>query len=203
MSGLTHPNVSVFSYGSNLCLGRIRARVPGARPVAMGFVTERRFIYHKLSRDGSGKADARFTGSHLDRIWGVVYEIPYCQKPDLDHCESLGRGYDEAEVEVTVDGGRRLAWMYVAREQAIRPRLQPYSWYHDYIIHGGEEQGLPRDYLDELRKFSADQDPDPERHARNAAIVRSCSQRSISNSRQAGLSSARLAAGNQLDRRVV
>ena len=65
--------VSVFAYGSNLSPQRMHSRVSTARPVTIGYVRQRRFELHKRSVDGSAKADAVFTASPDDRVWGVFY----------------------------------------------------------------------------------------------------------------------------------
>lgn len=54
--------LSVFAYGSNLHVRRTTARAPSARPVAIGYVSERSFWFHKRGVDGSAKANALFTG---------------------------------------------------------------------------------------------------------------------------------------------
>ncbi|HKW19463.1 MAG TPA: gamma-glutamylcyclotransferase family protein, partial [Terriglobales bacterium] len=81
-----------FAYGSNMCTGRLRARVPSARPV---FVTQLRchtLKFQKRSqKDGSAKADAEHTGRESDVVWGVVFEIDAAQKQHLDEAEGCKR----------------------------------------------------------------------------------------------------------------
>lgn len=73
--------VNVFAYGSNLSVRRIRSRVARAKFLWPGYVTQRRFAYHKRSVDGSAKANSIFTGHDADRTWGVVYQIWLEEKP--------------------------------------------------------------------------------------------------------------------------
>ena len=89
----------------------------------------------------------------------------------LDKHEFLGIGYDEERVGVVLEGGSVEAWMYVARREAIDPTLAPYSWYHDFIVHGAHQHGLPRSYIDYLRSFESCVDPDTARHARNRRVM--------------------------------
>jgi gamma-glutamylcyclotransferase len=48
---------------SNMCTGRLQQRVPSARPIAVAKLLNNSLRFHKRSdKDGSGKADAYFTG---------------------------------------------------------------------------------------------------------------------------------------------
>lgn len=149
----------------------MRSRVPSAQPVTIGYVRERRLVFHKRSHDGSAKADATLTAVSTDRIWGVVYRLPQHEKPVLDRHEFLGIGYDQEEVEVVVENGTLRAWMYVARREAIDPSLLPYTWYRDYLLHGARQHGLPASYIDFLKSFDSLPDPDTARRARNRRLI--------------------------------
>lgn len=167
----TKPDVHVFAYGSNMCSKRMRDRVPTAMSVAIGYVPQRQFIFHKRGNDGSAKADAVFSGISNDRVWGVVYRICQTEKAILDQYESLGIGYDQQQVNVVTDRGSLQAWMYVARHNAVDPSLLSYSWYHDYIICGACEHQLPDSYVEFLKSFESLADPDSARHARNRRVM--------------------------------
>jgi integrase len=60
-----------FAYGSNMCTGRLRQRVPSANPVRVAKLLNHAFRFHKRSGDLSGKCDAYFTGETTDVIWGA------------------------------------------------------------------------------------------------------------------------------------
>ena len=164
--------VSVFAYGSNMCTQRMHSRASTATPVTIGYVSQRKLVFHKRSDDGSAKADAAFTASSNDRVWGVVYQLHQHQKTVLDQHEFLGIGYDEEVVEVIHEDGVIRAWMYVAGHNATDASLLPYSWYHDIIIHGACQHRLPEQYVDHLRSFDSFLDPDAERHAVNRRLIR-------------------------------
>jgi len=149
----------------------MRSRVPTATPVTIGYVGQRKLVFHKRSNDGSGKADAAFTPCPTDRVWGVVYRLHEEQKPVLDQHEFLGIGYDEEEVNVVHENDSLRAWMYVARRDAIDPSLLPYSWYLDYIVHGACQHRLPESYIDYLTSFESLVDPDSARYARNRRLI--------------------------------
>lgn len=154
-----------FAYGSNLCSTRMLARVPAARAVGTGHVRGRRLLFHKLGRDGSGKADARADADPDARVWGVVYAMPQADRPTLDRAEG---GYRAVEVEVLMDGGGRLgAFLYEAVASRLDPGLRPYTWYRAYLLDGAREHGLPADYVAALEAVPAVKDPDPGRDRRN------------------------------------
>ena len=164
-------SVFVFAYGSNMCLERMRHRVASAEVVTTGFVTGRRLAFHKRSIDGSSKADAPGTRDSTDRVWGVVYSLDPNDKIVLDGHEFLGIGYDQCEVRVRASHRSLCAWMYIAREEAIDASLLPYTWYHNFLIRGADQHQLPGHYIDYLKAFPAQRDPDTARDLRNQVIL--------------------------------
>lgn len=155
-----------------MCVPRIRARVRSARPLVTGYVRNRRFLFHKLSRDGSAKADAALTGRPDDRVWGVVFCVHRDEKPILDRHEFLGVGYDEHHETVALPGGKEMrARLYVARSEATVKDVKPYSWYKAFVLHGAKQHRLPQDYVAELERFQCMPDPDHQRHAANRRLI--------------------------------
>jgi len=163
--GCQETHVLVFAYGSNMCTRRMRARVPSATPLMIGYVRHRRLVFHKRSEDGSAKADAVRSSSPTDYVWGVVYRLHQDEKPALDAHEFLGIGYEEEQVEIIHERGCVQAWLYVARQDAIDGSLNPYSWYHDLVTHGARQHGLPNSYLEFLQSFDSIVDPNTARHS--------------------------------------
>lgn len=155
---------------------RIQARVASAKPVLTGYVSGRRLAFHKRSVDGSSKADAAYTGSASDRVWGVVYSLPAHEKPILDGYEFLGVGYDSEPVlvhsaEGFIRAGSLRANIYVARPETIDPALKPYSWYLRYVLLGAMEHNLPEEYLHHLKRVEAALDRNRERHLQNIQVI--------------------------------
>lgn len=89
-----------FAYGSNMCTGRLRQRVPSADPVRVARLLNHSLRFHKRSRDGSAKADAFFTGEPENVVWGVVFDIDPADKLRLDEHEGLSHGYVERLITV-------------------------------------------------------------------------------------------------------
>lgn len=151
-----------FAYGSNMLTGRLRERCPSALPLGMAALVGFDLIWHKKSKDGSGKCGIVKSGEPGASIFGVLYRIASHEKSDLDRVEGLGNGY--VETEITVHHGSDLvtAKAYIATD--TDPTLKPYTWYRALVIAGAKEHGLPADYVARLEAAPADQDPDQKRH---------------------------------------
>lgn len=142
----------IFSYGSNMLLSRITKRINSYRKIKIGYLPKHLLRFHKISIDGSGKADAHYTGKNLDVVWGVVGHISTNDKRKLDHFEGLGKGYNESTVEIITNKGNILATIYLADVKRINSNLLPYFWYKDIVVRGCIENQLPEDYTKEILK---------------------------------------------------
>lgn len=139
--------VAYFAYGSNMDSVRFRERIPSAAFVAIGWVDEYRLVCHKVSKDGSGKAD--IVASPDSRCWGVIYRI---RPADLARLDKIEGGYDRKDVVVQRDtGGPVAAATYMARD--TDDHLLPLATYTDHIIRGASDHGLPEDYVSDLRSI--------------------------------------------------
>src|ERR1022692_527863 len=113
-----------FAYGSNMCTGRLRQRVPSANPVHIAKLLNHSLRFHKRSDDRSGKCDAFFTGEPGDEVWGVVFEIDPAEKSQLDAQEGLGLGYAEkAALVIDAEGNRHSVFTYTAEASHSDPAL--------------------------------------------------------------------------------
>ena len=161
--------IITFAYGSNVRDTRIRARCPSA--VAMGVAELRGYElrWHKISNDGSGKADIVISDSAGASVFGVLYEISADDKAALDSAEGLGQGYDEVEVVVYHKGVATTVTAYKATK--TNPNLKPYTWYKALAAFGAKEHGLPADYIAQIEAVHAVEDPDRERHDLNMRLI--------------------------------
>lgn len=166
-------SLHVFAYGSNMCLPRIQARVPSARFVTTGFLDYRRLMFHKRGQDGSAKADIIRTDCETDRVWGVVLSLHRPDRPILDEYEA---GYGVEDVVVAGSGEMFHAITYAAHAEMIDRSLKPFSWYHDYVVHGAKQHGLPAEYVEHLQQFDSIADPDAHRHRQNSQILKAVSK---------------------------
>ena len=147
---------------------RLLDRVPGARFEAVVEVPGYALRFHKRSDDGSGKCNIVNTGAAEDVIYGIVFDVPDGELPMLDRAEGLNQGYDYYDFTVGPDGdGDEIdVRAYVAAADYIVEDLIPYNWYHDLVMAGAEQHRLPEEYIDELRRVQAVEDPNPNRQTK-------------------------------------
>lgn len=150
-----------FGYGSNMCLGRIQCRIPSATPIAVAELRGFKFAFHKKSQSKSGKANAFRTGSHADRVLGVVLQLHETELQWLHDAEGLGDGYDVEEVTVREVGGPRTfrALAYIAQSAYVDDNLLPFTWYKRHVIEGARHFGLDPVYIGDVEKLQAKEDP--------------------------------------------
>lgn len=160
-----------FAYGSNMCTGRLRRRVPSAAFVCIARLTGHVFRFHKRSTDGSAKGDALQTNNPLDVVWGVIFDIADQEKTVLDNAEGLGVGYLEKNVTVTDDArNEHPSSIYCADPGYLDATRRPYSWYKRFVIDGARQHALPGEYINAIAALPAAEDPDQERDRRNRSI---------------------------------
>lgn len=152
-----------FAYGSNLCLTRLRSRVPGVRPLGPALLRGYVLRWHKRSVDHSGKCSIARSDDAASIVHGALFAIPRSEKYRLDDAEGLGKGYDEIMVSVESSDGDESAYTYVAAPSHIDDTLRPYTWYKDLVVAGAESHDLPPRYLAMLRLVAAEADPDTDR----------------------------------------
>lgn len=163
----SRPAVGYFAYGSNMCHDRLRERVPTTRYEFVARLPEHALRFHKRSADGSGKADAYFTGDPEDEVWGTVAHVPDEDRSGLDRAEGVGYGYQIEEVVVYgPDGVPQTVFTYVAQASHIKPDLKPYDWYLALVVDGARARALPEDYVESIASVDAVVDPEPFRKTR-------------------------------------
>ena len=151
-----------FAYGSNMSVRRLKKRVSSAKPLGMGWLPEHRLMFHKKSRDGSGKCN--IIRSLTCTVFGVLFEIDSSEKEKLDQFEGLNQGYLRQKCNVQVGEGRYIsACTYHADPKHVDDNLNPYSWYLNHVIIGAEEASLPETYVQEIRSTESIQDTNHER----------------------------------------
>ena len=161
-----------FAYGSNMCTGRLRGRVPSAAYVRIAKLTCHSFRFHKRSRDKSAKSDAFEIGDRTHIVWGVIFDIDEREKPELDDAEGLGAGYKEKAATVLDERGQEhRIFLYVAEAGSIDNTLRPYSWYKRFVIDGARLHGLPDEYVRVIAAMPDMDDTDQTRDRRNRSIA--------------------------------
>lgn len=158
-----------FAYGSNMCTARLGRRVPGVRPVGPAWLEGHRLYWHLRGHDGSGKCNIVATGNTADHVYGVLFEF------DVKYLDSLhaaeGPAYHFLELEIGYGDRRVSAATYRGRAEWLDDSLIPYRWYHDFVLAGAREHGLPGFWIKQLASVAAVDDPDATRMAENRAIL--------------------------------
>jgi cation transport regulator ChaC len=159
--------VHYFAYGSNMLRERLRARVPSAVALAVARLDGRRLDFGKLGRDGSGKCDVPIAAYSDANTWGVVYALSRAELARLDRVEGVADHYVRDAVDVCVAGSWHRVQTYLARRRA--ERLEPFDWYHQVVLAGARQHGLPAHYVDWLAAHRCRPDPDRGRQVRREA----------------------------------
>lgn len=145
-------SVYYFAYGSNMLSERMRGRIPEAKVVGMACLSDWELVWDKISQDGSGKANLKKQKRNL--VWGVVYNVPDRNIPDLDKVEG---GYQRIETEVQFPNqDKPLVFTYVSERRDAN--LVPYQWYKELVLEGAQEHSLPADYIDHIKQVIAKPD---------------------------------------------
>ena len=170
-SGPPEP-VVYFAYGSNMSTARLRARMPSCKPLGLATLPGHALRFHKASKDKSGKCNAFPTGDE-SAVIGVLFSFDPADRAKLDAAEGAGKGYEGTMVTVINDGGRRRKVLtYLATPGAIDDTLKPYSWYKAYVRAGGDEHGLPPDYMARyIESVEAIEDPNKARDKKERATL--------------------------------
>jgi len=160
-----------FSYGSNMSTQRILERVPSAERIGIGVLEQHELKFHKISKDGSAKCDARKTGNAEHVIYGVLFLIPESEKNVLDRKEGLGNGYEEKNVLIRVrDGSEVHAFTYYATN--TDSSLKPFDWYKEHVVRGARENSFPDDYVRIIEAIEFHVDTDSKRRDKELSIYR-------------------------------
>jgi gamma-glutamylcyclotransferase len=151
----------IFAYGSNMCSGRFRDYGVSPEGIATAAVlSEYRLLFNKRStRDHSGKANVEpHEGS---QVWGVVYTVSDNDMRRLDEGEG---GYQRVRLSVRLaDNKDAEVWIYLASRPSNDPTLRPYTWYKRFLVEGAEEHALPPEYVANMERIEAVQDPNAQR----------------------------------------
>jgi gamma-glutamylcyclotransferase (GGCT)/AIG2-like uncharacterized protein YtfP len=124
---------------------RMIDRISSARVIGRAFLSNKRLVFNKKSKDGSGKANIE--DSRGDVVWGVLYEIDSSQLSQLDRIEG---GYNRVSVNVIMDNDEDvIAEVYVSNRYTDNPI--PFDWYKKLMLQGAIEHGLPSEYIEYLK----------------------------------------------------
>lgn len=160
--------IRYLAYGSNLHPARIGARLGPIPKLGTTALPGWGLRFHKFSEDGSGKCN--LAADPKSMAYGTVYELSSESKQRLDAIEGVGQGYRDTRIVLPEFGE---AWVYLAEPTHIDEVLQPYDWYHAFVLRGAELNQFPSAYIDQIRRVHTNQDPDENRRTDNQSILNS------------------------------
>ena len=105
-----------FAYGSNMDEAQMRARVPGAKKLGVGYLKDHEFIFSGFSQTWNGSvANVRKKKGSI--VWGVVYDLPPGGLAKLDRYEGFPHSYQRKSKDVMLrSGGSVTAVLYYKRQ---------------------------------------------------------------------------------------
>lgn len=160
--------IRYLAYGSNLYPPRIGERLGGIRALGTAALPGWSLRFHKLGADGSGKCDLVAAPDEL--AFGAVYEISLADRARLDRIEGVGHGYFGALIDVAEFGE---LYVYRAQPSHIDSDLEPFDWYHDFVLAGARHHAFPRDYIERIQRVGVIRDADDGRRDENLKILAS------------------------------
>lgn len=164
--------IKYLAYGSNLHPVRLIERVPSAQLIGILPVSGYRLAFHKQGQDASGKCNLFSTGHIHDIVHCALYRMAAQHKPVIDRIEGKGRGYRDMPIAVHHNNVLHRCFAYTAQSGHIDDRLSPFHWYKELVLLGGEYHGLPRGYLDAIRRLESIDDPDQGRRKIHKDLIK-------------------------------
>lgn len=170
---MKNDKIRVFAYGSNMLFQRLANRISGIKKIGIGWLNGYQFLFNKISKDGSAKANLIATKTK-DKVFGVVYEFEGSEKEKLDKFEGKGSGYEDAKVIVHYsEYEEEEVWCYLVEEDKyIDNQRLPYHWYKEYVLQGAKENKLPNSYISFIESFTSKEDQNGERREKNWVVLK-------------------------------
>ncbi len=132
-----------FAYGSNLCVRQMAQRCPDAanpRPAVLG-------DYDWLINQRGVATVESFAGN---QVHGVLWQLSDRDLAALDSAEGVPVRYQRDRLTVSTADGSSPAWVYIDHRVTPGP---PRLGYLDRIIGGALQHGLPRHWIEFVRRW--------------------------------------------------
>jgi len=172
-------SIYYFAYGSNLHPLRLTERVPSAELIGVATCSRHRLVFHKKSRDGSGKCNMFYSGADADLVYGAIYSLSAEHKAALDRVEGTGYGYTDDQISVIHAGRHCSCFTYLAQQSHIVDSLKPYHWYKQLVVLGAQFLDFPPAYCASIEAVESMEDPDPERRSKNETLIERIIRRTL------------------------
>ena len=115
--------------------------------------------------DSSGKCNIVNSGTG---VYVAVFEMDERGKQLLDDIEGLGKGYDDATMEVPEFGS---CFSYLGATSHIDNGLKPYDWYKEMVLLGCRKLNITGHYVSLIDAVKSIRDPVAKRSREQWSIV--------------------------------
>lgn len=137
-----------FAFGSNMFSEQMKERCPSAEKVGVGVLLDHRLVFNRRGTYRSGGV-ASVEGAHGERVYGVIYTLDPMDLRELDKREDPAAYRRIRELVRTLDGQEALCHLYKALPQG---NFRPDADYLDQLLTAAQENGLPMEYVEQLRR---------------------------------------------------
>lgn len=140
-----------FAYGSNMNEESFKKTCPNAKFLCIGKLSNYKLDFTRLSKNRQcGVADIVEQASSC--VWGVIYEVPETNMPELDTREGYPSAYTRREIQVQTSKGVRNVFTYQVVDKSEK-RILPSREYLNLILTGAKHRELPEDYIKQLEEI--------------------------------------------------
>ena len=140
-----------FAYGSNLCVSQMALRCPDAVDPRPAVLSDHDWL---INQRGVATVEP-FNGN---QVHGVVWQLSDHDLATLDSAEGVPVRYRRDRLTVHTTHGPEPAWAYIDHRVTPGP---PRPGYLERIIDGALHHGLPRGWVDFLRRWDPTRWPRP------------------------------------------
>ena len=130
-----------FAYGSNLNLGQMESRCPGAKFLKRGILPGYRFIIYSHGY-------ASVTRDEEATVWGGIWQISNSHLVSLDRYEGISSNIYYREIIPVCPGDKTPKLMdceiYFGADSM---EGVPHPGYMEIVIQGARDCGLPEEYI--------------------------------------------------------
>lgn len=136
-----------FAYGSNMKESRLHNRDVPTFKHKVGYIENFAFRYNKIGVDNTGNGN--IIEEQGSKTRGVFFKI--LLKDYLHLHESYEVGYRQIKIEGSSNEKLIRANSFIARPENIDDKMIPSTKYHDTVIAGTREKGLPEKYIQSIQ----------------------------------------------------
>ncbi|XP_016841795.1 gamma-glutamylcyclotransferase [Nasonia vitripennis] len=151
-----------FAYGSNMLAKRIHYKNPTAVQKYIGKLKDHRLDFNLFTKRWEGCV-ATIVPTPGCEVWGVVWEIDISSSAALDEQEGVHDNiYFSKTVDIETSTGETISCKvyqqcqvpenYIEPSQ-LPPERQPSFVYHNIILTGAQDHGIPEEYIKYIKSF--------------------------------------------------